>query len=85
MTTGIIYKNPFFNPKSQGSQPEYTGDNPVEYQGYLIFERIRGTVWDVVLDGEIVSMRAGLNGAKKFVDERVLPHVYDVWAPDLTE
>lgn len=62
----VKYKNPFYSPKNLGSQPEYGGVPVEEYCGFLIFERIKGVLFDVVLDGEIKCMRAGLNGAKSF-------------------
>ena len=62
------YKNPFFNAKNPGSMPGFEGIPILEYKGFLIFERIKGTLFDVVLNGEIKSMRAGLNGAKSYCD-----------------
>lgn len=64
------YKNPFYSPKILGSQPEIETDvQPIEYKGYLVYERIRGSIWDVVKDSVCVTMMAGLNGAKQAIDE----------------
>ena len=63
------------NPRYQFGLPQYgpaeysTDATPKEYKGYLIFERVRGHVWDIVKDGTCVHQRAGLNGAKEAIDE----------------
>lgn len=63
------YTNPFYSPKILGSQPEIQTDvQPIEHKGYLIYERIKGSVWDIVKDGICVTMMAGLNGAKRAID-----------------
>lgn len=68
MTT---YSNPVHKPL----KPEYgpaiysTDAKPAEYRGYLIFQRIKGAVWDVVRDGVCVSQMAGPNGARTAVDQ----------------
>lgn len=41
---------------------------PVNYNGFLIYERAKGTVYDVVKDGACIGMYAGLNGAKRNID-----------------
>lgn len=68
MTT---YRNPWHHPAHPQQGPrEYTTDaRPVAYRGYLIYPRIPGVVWDVVKGGECVTQRAGLSGAKAFIDE----------------
>lgn len=65
------YRNPWHNPArpNQGPRVYHTDARPIEYLGYLIYQRIPGVVWDVVKDGECVTQRAGLSGAKAFVDE----------------
>ncbi len=64
------YKNPFHSEKYHGSKPIIETDaKPLEYKGFVIYERIRGSVWDVVKNGSVVTMRAGLNGAKQFIDQ----------------
>lgn len=66
------YKNPWHKP----TKPEYgpamysTDVKPVEYRGYLIYQRIHGHVWDVVKDGVCITQRAGPNGARRFIDGR---------------
>jgi hypothetical protein len=64
----MTYKNPFHTPKADNSQPEYTAEKWIDYNGHQIVERVKGSVWDVIWNGEIISMRAGLNGAKKYID-----------------
>lgn len=66
-----IYKNPWHKPEDRYSGPrlyecQYA---PKEYKGYLIFERIYGTCWDVVKDGVCVTQRAGQNGARQYIDK----------------
>lgn len=41
---------------------------PKEYKGHLIYERIAGSVWDVVKDGVCLTQRAGPNGARQYID-----------------
>lgn len=67
------YTNPWYKPgKPEYGPPTYeTRAVPMEYHGYLIYERIPGTCWDVVKDGACVTQRAGLSGAKWFIDARV--------------
>lgn len=65
----MTYKNPFYNAKYESSKPEYSANHFTSYKGYHIIERIKGALWDVVLNCEIVAMRAGLNGAKQYIDD----------------
>jgi len=67
MTT---YKNPWHKPQNPMYGPEnYSTDSkPVLYCNYLIYERIAGHVWDVVKDGACITQLAGLNGAKRAID-----------------
>jgi hypothetical protein len=68
------YTNPFHSPQYSGSTPVITTDSkPSEYRGYLIYERIRGQVWDIVKDGVCVGMNAGPRGARKRIDEIINP------------
>jgi hypothetical protein len=65
------YKNPWhkrFEPM-YGPAEYSTNVKPEEYKGFLIYERIDGAVWDVVKDGACVAQRAGINGAKQYIDE----------------
>jgi hypothetical protein len=66
-----IYKNPWYKPQNPMYGPENysTDEKPVLYCNYLVYERIKGHVWDVVKDGTCVTQLAGLNGAKKAIDE----------------
>jgi hypothetical protein len=77
------YINPFYSNGNTDSRPFYkVSPNPTIYKGYEIHERYDregiklgegggALVWDVVKDGIIITMRAGLNGAKKFIDETI--------------
>jgi len=69
--TGVQYRNPWHKPMHPQYGPAYytTNENPTKYKGFLIYERICDQVWDVVRDGECVAQRAGLNGAKRAIDE----------------
>ena len=64
------YKNPWHKPQNPMSGPEnYSTDSkPVLYRDYLIYERISGNVWDVVKNGACITQMAGLNGAKRAID-----------------
>jgi hypothetical protein len=64
------YINPWHRPDRVAGGPEkYTTDvKPTEYRGFLIYERIKGKVWDVVKDGKCVTQRAGIHGAQKAID-----------------
>jgi len=66
------YKNPWHNPHTgMYGPPIYQTDaRPVKYKGFLIYERIDGHVWDVVLDGVCVTQRAGPRGAREYIDDR---------------
>lgn len=64
------YSNPWHRPgqPQQGPREYSTDAKPIEYQGHQIFERLPGKCWDVVKDGTCVTQRAGLAGAKRFID-----------------
>lgn len=65
------YINPWFKSymKTEYGPRYYTTDvKPTKYRGYLIYERIKGSVWDVAKDGECITQMAGLNGAKRAID-----------------
>ena len=69
----VKYKNKFYSPKCQDSKPVIETDaKPVEYKGYLIYERIKGVCFDIVKRGVCVSMYAGINGAKEAIDKNKL-------------
>ena len=73
----ISYINPFYNEKYQNSKPIIVTENkPIIYKGIKIYHRINsyhsgGNVFDVVCEGKCVAMRAGIEGAKKFIDENL--------------
>ena len=68
------YKNSFHSEKNQNSKEYFeTSEMPIEYKGYFIFHRIKDTikvlnVFDVVKNNVCIGMYAGINGAKKFID-----------------
>lgn len=66
----VTYKNPWYKPKNPTYGPEYytTDAKPLEYKGFSIYERFIDICFDVVKDGTCISQRAGLNGAKRFID-----------------
>ena len=70
----------YINPWHKPGKPEYgptkyeTNVKPTEYKGFLIYNRIQaynlgGGVWAVVQNGHCVTQRAGINGAKSYIDE----------------
>ena len=67
------YRNTFHKPFDAASGPEFyeTDVGPTEYKGFKIYQRFRGC-FDVVLneldDPRCITQRAGLNGAKRFID-----------------
>jgi hypothetical protein len=66
MTT---YTNPFYSAKFDNSKPAITTEAiPIEYKGYLIYERVKKQVFDIVQDGVCIGMYAGINGAKRWLD-----------------
>jgi hypothetical protein len=69
------YKNPWHQPRDSRYGPEFytTTVKPAEHAGHLIYERIEGSVWDVVKDGACVAQRAGINGAQKAAEEASRP------------
>jgi len=65
------YRNTFHKPFDASYGPEFfeVDAQPVEHNGMLIYRRLPNC-FDVVRDGECVGMYAGLNGAKRGIDER---------------
>ncbi|WP_448607625.1 hypothetical protein [Paenimyroides ceti] len=63
------YRNLFYNSLNRDSKEFIkTTVKPIEYKGYLIYQIIKDEHYDVVLNGVCISQRAGLNGAKRFID-----------------
>ena len=63
------YINSFHNPNNADSKEILSCDSDaIKYKGYLIYQRIKSTCFDVVKDGICVGMYAGVNGAKIFID-----------------
>jgi hypothetical protein len=62
------YKNAFHE---GGCGPEYyeTDARPVEHGGYLLFNRIPGTVCDIVRDGVCVGQYVTVRAAKRRINE----------------
>lgn len=67
MTT---YSNPWHKPHDPIYGPAYysTDARSISYKGFLIYQRISGVVWDVVKDGACVTQRAGISGARRYID-----------------
>lgn len=65
------YRNSFHKPENPSFGPEFyeTDARPTAHRGFEIFQRVRGRVWDCVINGECVGQYAGPNGAKRFVDQ----------------
>jgi hypothetical protein len=63
------YRNSFYD-SVHGYDPEFyeTDAKPVEYKGYLLYQRLHGRCWDVVKDGVCIGQYAGRSGAQAFVD-----------------
>lgn len=63
------YRNSFYD-AMHGYDPEIykTDVKPVEYNGYLLYQRIKGRCWDVVKDDVCIGQYAGRAGAEAFVD-----------------
>ncbi len=55
------YENPF----GYGPAAYETHARPIEHAGCLIYQRIKGCVWDVVRDGVCIAQRAGPRGARE--------------------
>jgi len=54
-----------------GPENYETDVKPVEYRGFLIYQRVEGQVWDVVKDGVCQSQLAGPDGARRYIDARI--------------
>lgn len=67
------YRNPFHRPPGLTSGPEFyeTQVKPVEYRGYLIYERIKTVLFDVVKNNVLLTTRRELEDAQLAVDERI--------------
>jgi hypothetical protein len=68
------YENTFYNPKHSTEKMFTTDALPIEYKGYKIYHRIKGSnkngdCFDIVKNEKCVGQRAGLNGAKSRIDE----------------
>jgi len=60
------YRNPWHRPNGGADPQFYESDcRPFEHAGCLIYQRIKGCVWDVVYDGVCIRQCAGPNGAKE--------------------
>lgn len=64
----VKYKN-IFRPFKDSPLFYETDVSPVAYKGYLIYQRIKGTCFDIVKDSVCLGQYAGINGAKKRIDE----------------
>lgn len=76
------------NPWHTLDKPEYgpalyeTDEKPMQYRGYLIYQRVTGYVWDVVLDGACVAQMAGPHGAARAIDKLIDRHLEWANAPE---
>lgn len=63
------YRNPWHRPDKPHYGPEFysTDAKPVEYRGFQIFQRVKGT-WELVKDGVCLTQRAGRNGPRYLAD-----------------
>lgn len=63
------YRNPWFTEGKPHYGPEFftTDAKPIEYRGFQIFQRVKGT-WDLVKDGVCLTQRAGRNGPRHCAD-----------------
>lgn len=63
------------NPWHKIGRPEYgpavyhTTARPMQMGSALVYERVKGHVWDVGVNGVCVTQRAGINGARRYVAE----------------
>lgn len=68
----IKFKNSFYNPDNTPYSSEYheyyENDFIETYKGYDIW-RYSFSQWDIVKDGIVVGNYAGINGARKRIDE----------------
>ena len=70
----VEHKSEYRNPWHRPGHPEYgpasyvTDARPVEYRGFMIYQRIKGHVWDVVRNGQCITQLAGPNGARQAID-----------------
>lgn len=63
------YRNSFYNELNRDSKMFIeTNAKPVLYKGYLIYESAPKTQFDVVLNDICIALRAGINGAKSYID-----------------
>lgn len=63
------YLNQFHNIHYQNSREYYENESPIIYNGYLIFQQ-NSQEWHIVKNGVCLGMMAGLNGAKRRIDEQ---------------
>jgi hypothetical protein len=78
MQTEVSYLNPW-SPYLRDSEREFkTRVKPVQHRGFKIYQRIPNS-FEVVKDGVCVAQRAGLEGAKRAIDN-LLDNPSDFWA-----
>jgi hypothetical protein len=62
------YLNPFYNINYQGSRRYFEAEpNPTLYKGYEI-HHYSHQQWHIVKNGVCLGMNAGINGAKRRID-----------------
>lgn len=73
MMSEFRYKNKFHTPGKKEYGPEYysTDAKPHYYKGYRLYNRIPGTVCDIVRDDVCISQCVTVRGAMRHIDKGV--------------
>ena len=61
------YLNPFYNPKNGRKQWYHNDPKAKKYKGFQI-HKISDAEYHIVKNNECITMMAGINGAKNFID-----------------
>jgi hypothetical protein len=66
----MIYKNPWYDPRNSYSRTEFNADSKkiIDYHGFQIV-KWTDIEFHVLQDGKLITMMAGINGAKNFIDK----------------
>lgn len=66
----MIYKNPWYNPRNSSSHSEFNAESKriEDYHGFQIV-KWTDNEFHVLQNGKLITMMAGINGAKNFIDE----------------
>lgn len=73
----VTYRNPWHKPGRSEYGPQFyeTTAKPRAHAGALIYERVPGCIWDVVVDGVCVTQMAGPRGAREAAESLCLPPI----------